>query len=80
MLEVRNGAPVSEVAARYGTSRQSVYGWKARCESDGIGGLADRSRRPRTSPARMPAPVEALVCELRRALWGIAESTAAQRG
>jgi len=72
VLEVRDGAPVTEVAARYGASRQSVYGWKARYERDGIGGLADRSRRPHTSPGRMPAQVEALVCELRRThpRWG----------
>ncbi|MBN9097950.1 MAG: IS481 family transposase [Pseudonocardia sp.] len=72
VLEVRDGAPVTEVAARYGASRQSVYGWKSRYERDGIGGLADRSRRPHTSPGRMPAQVEALVCELRRThpRWG----------
>jgi len=27
VLEVRNGSPGTEVAARYGASRQSVYGW-----------------------------------------------------
>jgi transposase InsO family protein len=72
VLEVRSGSPVAEVAARYGASRQSVYGWKARYERDGAGGLADRSRRPLTSPQRMPAEVEALLCELRRAhpRWG----------
>jgi transposase InsO family protein len=72
VLEVRNGAPVVEVAARYGASRQSVYGWKTRYERGGIGGLADLSRRPHTSPGRMPAQVEALVCELRRThpRWG----------
>jgi transposase len=72
VLEVQKGSPVAEVAARYGASRQSVYGWKARDERDGIGGLADQSRRPRTSAQRMPAEVEALVCELRRThpRWG----------
>jgi transposase len=72
VLEVRNGSPVAEVAARYGASRQSVYRWKARYERDGVTGLEEKSRRPRTSPRRMPAEVEALVCELRRAhpRWG----------
>lgn len=28
VLEVLNGAPVTEVALRYGVSRQSVYAWK----------------------------------------------------
>jgi transposase InsO family protein len=72
VLEVRGGASVAEVAARYGASRQSLYRWKARYERDGVAGLQDRSRRPRSSPRRIPAEVEALVCELRRAhpRWG----------
>jgi hypothetical protein len=41
VLEVQKGSPVAKVAARYGASRQSVYGWKARYERDGIDGLAD---------------------------------------
>lgn len=72
VLEVRAGAPVAEVAIRYGASRQSVYAWRARYERDGPAGLADKSRRPGTSPGRMPADVEALICELRRShpRWG----------
>jgi transposase InsO family protein len=72
VLEVLNGAPAAEVALRYGTSRQSIYNWKARYEHGGQPGLKDRSRRPHTSPQRMPAEVESLVCELRRRhpRWG----------
>ena len=35
-------------------------------------GLADRSRRPRTSPSRLSAKVEALICDMRRQhpRWG----------
>ena len=72
VLEVRAGAAVSEVAIRYGASRQSVYAWRARYDCDGPAGLADKSRRPNTSPRRIPAEVEALICELRRSYprWG----------
>jgi transposase len=72
MSEVLDGSPVSEVAVRYGVSRQSVYAWKARHAAAGIDGLQEVSRRPRTSPSRLPAGAEALVCELRRAhpRWG----------
>jgi len=72
VLEVLDGSPVSEVAVRYGVSRQSVYTWKARHAAAGIDGLREASRRPRTSPARLAADIEALVCELRRAhpRWG----------
>jgi transposase InsO family protein len=71
-MEVLDGSPVSEVAVRYGVSRQSVYTWRDRYAAGGIDGLRDVSRRPRTSPSRLPAEVEALVCELRRAhpRWG----------
>lgn len=39
---------------------------------DGLAGLEDRSRRPLTSPQRMLAEVESLICQLRRAhpRWG----------
>ena len=72
VMEVLDGSPVSEVAVRYGVSRQSVYSWRDRYAAGGIDGLRDVSRRPRTSPSRLPAEVEALVCELRRAhpRWG----------
>lgn len=72
VLELRDGASASEVARRYGTSRQSIYNWKARFDRDGLRGLREQSRRPHHSPRRMPAEVEALVCQLRRAhpRWG----------
>jgi transposase InsO family protein len=72
VMEVLDGSPVSEVAVRYGVSRQSVYSWRDRYAAGGIDGLRDASRRPRTSPSRLPAGTEALVCELRRAhpRWG----------
>jgi transposase len=72
VMEVLDGSPASEVAVRYGVSRQSVYSWKARHAAAGVDGLRESSRRPRTSPARLTAETEALVCELRRAhpRWG----------
>src|SRR5579863_9149802 len=72
VMEVLDGSPASEVAVRYGVSRQSVYSWRDRYQAGGIDALRDASRRPRTSPSRLPAEVEALVCEMRRAhpRWG----------
>jgi transposase len=67
VLEVLDGSPVSEVAVRYGVSRQSVYSWKARYATAGSDGLKEVSRRPRTSPRRLAAGTEPLVCELRQA-------------
>ncbi|RBM21192.1 IS481 family transposase [Streptomyces sp. PT12] len=72
VLEVLDGSPVSEVAVRYGVSRQAIYTWKSKYEAAGLEGLREKSRRPRTSPTRLPAQVEALVCEMRRSnpRWG----------
>lgn len=72
VLEVRAGQPVSEVAARYGVSRQSVSTWCKRYADEGLDGLQERSRRPHSSPARVSAVVEAQICEMRREhrRWG----------
>ncbi len=72
VLEVLDGSPVSEVAVRYGVSRQAIYTWKAKHAAGGIDALREASRRPKSSPTRLPAEVEALACEMRRAhpRWG----------
>ncbi|TMR88806.1 IS481 family transposase [Nonomuraea basaltis] len=71
-MEVRDGSPVTEVAVRYGVSRQTIYAWRERFERDGVVGLQEASRRPRSSPSRIAADIEVLICELRRAhrRWG----------
>ena len=72
VLEVRAGVPVTEVAERYGVSRQSVHAWLRRYRDEGPSGLADRSHKVRRHPWQIPAEVESAVCELRRAhpRWG----------
>ena len=72
VMEVVSGAPVSEVARRYGVSRQAVHGWLGRYERDGLTGLADHSHRPRLSAPAAGCGIEALICQLRGAhpRWG----------
>jgi transposase InsO family protein len=72
VLEVRAGVPVTEVAERYGISRQSVHAWLRRYRDEGPSGLADRSHKVHQHPWQIPADVESAVCELRRAhpKWG----------
>jgi transposase InsO family protein len=72
VLEVSAGVPVTEVAARFGVSRQSVHAWIRRYELGGLGGLMDRSRRPESCPHQVSAEVETAVCEMRREhpRWG----------
>ncbi len=69
---LRDGLSVTEVARRYGVTRQTVHAWLRRYARDGIGGLVDRSSRPASCPHQMPAVIEARVVELRRAhpSWG----------
>jgi transposase InsO family protein len=72
VLEVDAGVPVIEVAERFGVSRQAVHRWIGWYREEGLDGLANRSSRPRTSPAQTPPEVEAAICELRRTRprWG----------
>ncbi len=73
VLEVLDGSPVTEVAVRYGVSRQAVCNLEGQtclrrrgCAAGGV------EPNPRNSPARIAADVEAQVCEMRRAhpRWG----------
>jgi transposase InsO family protein len=66
MAVVRDCQPVTEVAARFGVSRQSVHSWIRRYEQGGLTALEDRSHQPFGCPHQMPAAVEAELCELRR--------------
>jgi transposase InsO family protein len=73
VLEVLDGASVTEVARRFGVSRQTVHAWLRRYAGEGgFGNLADRSSRPRSCPHQMSAVVEARVLVLRdgHPSWG----------
>jgi transposase len=72
VLEAAAGVPVTEVADRYGVSRQSVHAWLRRYREEGPSGLADRSHRVRAHPWQISADLETAICELRRAhpRWG----------
>jgi transposase len=72
VMAVLDGVMMTEVAAEVGVSRQSVHAWLVRYREAGLAGLADRVRRPRSSPDQASPELEARVCELRRAhpKWG----------
>jgi transposase InsO family protein len=73
VLEVLvDGAPVSEVARRYGVTRQTLHRWLRRYAKAGLAGLVDQSSTPRSCPHQMPSEVEAAIVALRRAHpgWG----------
>jgi len=66
VLEVLDGATVTEVARRYGVSRQTVHAWLGRYADDGgVVNLDDRSSRPWSCPHQMDPAVESRVLTLR---------------
>lgn len=70
MLASLAGANVSALCARFGISRQTGYVWLRRFAAGED--LTDRSRRPRHSPRRVDAGLEAAILRLRAAhpAWG----------
>jgi transposase InsO family protein len=71
-LAMAAGANVSLLCERFRVSRKTGYKWIARYRSGGAAALSDRSRRPRTSPARATDAAEAAVVALRakHPAWG----------
>lgn len=54
---------MTELCDRYGISRNTGYKWLHRFEQEGVPGLLDRSRAPRSRPMETPADVVALIRE-----------------
>ena len=63
---IEAGATITQVAEAMGISRQCASKWWHRYRELGVDGLHDRSSRPRRSPSRVPARVEAKICRRRR--------------
>ena len=67
VLEVVNqGATVTDVAVRFGVTRQTVHRWLRRYAAKGLAGLADGTAKPLSCPHQMPPELEARIVELRR--------------
>lgn len=69
---ISDGRTITEVAAQWAVSRQTLHAWLARYEAEGLDGLGNRSHRPVSCPHQMPAALAALVLEMRRGrpYWG----------
>jgi transposase len=57
---------VAQTARYFGISRQTYYKWLRRYETDGVDGLRERSKRPRSSPNATRAEVVDKIIHLRR--------------
>ena len=62
---VEDGWPVRRAAERFQVSHTTAARWAARYRAHGAAGMADRSSRPHTSPARTPARAERRIVGLR---------------
>ena len=58
---ISDGVAISQGAEKVGVSRQTLHSWLARCEAEGLEGLADWSHRPVRCPHQMPAAVTSAV-------------------
>jgi transposase InsO family protein len=69
---VGDGRSITEVAASWGISRQTLHTWLSRYEDGGLEALVDRSHRPWSCPHQMDPDAEVAVLEARRAHpgWG----------
>jgi len=71
-LALAEGSNIRELCRRFGVSSSIAYKWINRYRGEGRGGLADRSRRPRSSPERTGPKIEAAVLKIRAShpQWG----------
>ncbi len=72
LLALREGANRRALCERYKISPPTAYKWLARYEAEGRAGLADRSRRPQSSPRQTAAALEEVTVSLRQEhpSWG----------
>lgn len=66
--KARRSINVTQVCAEAGVSRAAFYVWVAAVRERGLEGLEERSRRPRSSPHRVPAATEEAIVRLRKEL------------
>lgn len=66
------GSNIAELCRRFEISRKTGYKWIQRFLGDGVGALADQSRKPKSSPGKTNAAMEQAVLELREQhpAWG----------
>lgn len=59
---------VSQFCRDQQISRQTFYKWRRQFQAEGIDGLRERSRRPKSCPGQTPSAVEELIVEKRERL------------
>src|SRR5882724_9085292 len=67
--DYQEGVSIAALAEIYEVSRKTIYKWLERHQSAGVAGLADRSRTPHHSPAKLSDEVIAHIVAARQR-WG----------
>lgn len=71
MLATQDGVKMRELCRRFDISPKTGYKWLDRYQREGWAGLADRSRRPHSSPSATSAELEKKIVQLRgNRSWG----------
>jgi transposase InsO family protein len=72
VFDIERGLKITDACGHYGISRRVGHKWLKRYREEGLAGLADRSRRPISSPLRTDEAMVARVIETRqrRPYWG----------
>jgi len=68
LAHLHEGRPIGELARLHGVHRSWLYKLLARYRAAGEAGLAPRSRRPKSSPSALPAPLADAIVALRTRL------------
>ena len=63
-----DGDPIDLICQEMGCSKSWLYKWKARYQATDPTWFQERSRRPATTPAKIPEAIEAEIIALRQAL------------
>jgi transposase InsO family protein len=71
-LALKEGVNMTKLCTGFSISRKTGYKWLERYRTEGVAGLVDQSRRPKSSPGQTCADMEELVVSLRgtHSAWG----------
>ena len=75
-----DGDPIEQICREMGCSKSWLYKWKNRYQAAEPAWSQERSRRPKTTPAKTPEAIEAAIIELRRTLLPEGSEPASARG
>ncbi len=71
-MVMRDGFTITEIAAKFNVTRETIYRWLAKCEEGGLEALGDESHRPHHVPHRFNGVAEVRVLDIRKRhpRWG----------